>query len=542
MSRSGLRERVDTPLDVHVEADAHATALALGTERLSYGALRDRVDSLARALIGAGIGMGDRVAMLQTPHPSFVVNFLAVASIGALWVGLNPRYQLRELAHVVTDCRPRLLFARTEIGKRHFGDDVAALAAIPGIEQVVTLDDAPLAAATPLRSFLDLGLGVSDEALASRRAAVGGRDPCLIVYTSGSTGAPKGAVLHHEGILGFARTQNELWPVSPQRVQNFLPINHIGSLVDVTMPALLAGGEVHFIEQFDPLAALRMIESERLTIWGSIPSVFALQLAQPELSAVDLSSLQLIVWEGAPLPEDLLDRLLAIGVPLATNYGMTETTSAITALAPTRDRPTLLRSTGTAFPGVDIQLLDADGAVVPDGCPGEVAVRSPQIFLGYWDRDAVRRDALTPGGYFRTGDLAERAADGHYRLIGRLKEMYKSGGYNVYPREIEAVLETHRAVMVSAVVSRPDDLWGEVGVAFVMLDPLHGMHADAAELERWCRDRLANFKIPKAFHIVAEMPLLPIGKIDKIELRRRALAEPRSIHSSSKKSGASCLQ
>jgi acyl-CoA synthetase (AMP-forming)/AMP-acid ligase II len=244
-----------------------------------------------------------------------------------------------------------------------------------------------------------------------------------------------------------------------------------------------------------------------------------MQLALPNFASYDLSGIELIIWEGAAMPVDVIERLRAICPRLATNYGMTETTSAITIVHPTDDLDVLANTVGHAFEGVEIRLVGADGCVVAPGAPGEVQVRSIYNLLGYWRRPEATAEAFTADGWFRTGDVAEQRADGRYRLVGRLKEMYKSGGYNVYPREIEDAIHSHPDVIMAAVVSRPDPLWDEVGVAYVVARP--GMTANA--LEQYCRERLANYKLPKAFVRCDELPLLPIGKVDKVALKRRAM-------------------
>jgi acyl-CoA synthetase (AMP-forming)/AMP-acid ligase II len=275
------------------------------------------------------------------------------------------------------------------------------------------------------------------------------------------------------------------------------------------------------MEHFDPAVALRLIGAERLTIWGSVPSVFQMQLALPEAARCDFSSIELILWEGAALPEQLITRLVSICPRLATNYGLTETTSAVTIVAPTSDPDVLANTVGYPFESVEIRLVDADGEDVSAGREGEIWTRSIYNMLGYWRRPDETALALLPGGWLRTGDLAVRRSDGRYRIVGRLKEMYKSGGYNVYPREVERVIETHPAVSQAAVVGIPDPLWQEVGVAYVVLRE----HTTPQALAAHCRDRLANYKVPKRFELRDTLPLLPIGKIDKLRLRLEALAD-----------------
>ncbi|WP_164847474.1 class I adenylate-forming enzyme family protein [Sphingobium algorifonticola] len=510
----------------YAEATPAAEALVLGDRRLSYADLDAAVDALSRALIAAGVQPGDRVATLQTPSPDYLIAFLATSAIGAIWMGLNPKYRAAELDYVVSDARPCILLTRLHVGARDYQPEIAAMrAASPELRQVVAFDGATTGDIIGYDAFIADGRAVSDTEIAARRAAAGGRQPCLIVYTSGSTGRPKGAVLHHEGIVRFSIEQNRLWPVAPYRSLNFLPINHVGCTVDLATPCLVAGGAMIFMEQFDAAESVRIIARERISFIASVPSVFALQIATPEWAVTDFSSVQLMVWEGAAISADVLLQLAAKCARLATNYGMTETTSAITALAPITlapadDPDVLLSSVGHPFPGVEVCLADETGAAVPDGAVGEIHARSPLNFLHYWNRPEDTAAAFTPDGFFRTGDLAERRADGRLRIVGRLKDMFKSGGYNVYPREVEEVIESHPAVALAAVVPMPDPLWQEAGVAFVV--PRPGMATTPDEIIVWCRDRLANYKVPKQCAVREALPLLPIGKIDKVALRDEA--------------------
>ena len=512
--------RVSDLLAAYAAWTPEAEAMVLGARRIRYDEFEREVEAVARALLAAGVRKGDRVATLSTPHPDYFITFLASAMVGAIWLGLNPRYRAEELCYVVADASPSLLFTRTEAGGRCFTTDINAMcAAAPSIKRVVALDSDSLPeGAETYAAFLANASKVHDAALRSAREACGGRDPCLLVYTSGSTGRPKGALLHHQGIVEFSLGQYRAWPVPQQRFLNYLPINHIGCVVDVSCPTLAAGGCLVFMEQFSPEGALELMQRERISVWGSVPAVFQMQLALPTFESYDLSAVQLILWEGAAMPEDVIRRLRAIVPRLATNYGMTETTSAITIVLPTDDLDVLANTVGVPFDGVEIRLVGEDGAVVARGEPGEVQTRSMYNMLGYFNRPQETAQAFTPDGWFRTGDVAVQRVDGRYRLVGRIKEMYKSGGYNVYPREIENVIEACPDVVMAAVVSRPDALWQEVGVAFVV--PRVPIAAD--DLERYCRERLANYKIPKQFVMCEELPLLPIGKVDKVALRRRA--------------------
>ena len=527
MIRAGVEpsgiERVSDFVTWYAARTPESEALVIDDLRVDYGELAIRVEALAKALLAAGVAKGDRVVTLATPHPDYFMLFLATSSIGAIWVGLNPKYRLEELRYVVADCEPVVMFTRTRVGDRDYGEDIEEIRrAVPSLRRVVALDgfraDIPVADIGSLGDFLQGGEKVDAAALAAARAGCGGRDPCLIVYTSGSTGRPKGAVLHHEGIIRCCLAQNRLWPVPQQRVLNFLPVNHVGCVVDLSCPTLAAGGCLVFMEHFDVGGSLRLMQSERISWWASVPSVFQMQLAHPDFATCDLSAVQLIVWEGAAMPQPMIERLSAICPRLATNYGMTETTSAMTAEAPTTDLEVLANSVGAPFDDVEIRLVTEAGTVAAPGEPGEVQARSAYNMLGDWRRPQATAATLLPDGWLRTGDVAVCRPDGRLQLIGRLKEMYKSGGYNVYPREIEAVIEDHAAVDTAAVVGVPDPLWGEVGVAYV----LARAPVQAETLLAHCRQRLANYKLPKRLYVVDALPLLPIGKVDKVALRQRA--------------------
>ncbi|BBE32382.1 class I adenylate-forming enzyme family protein [Sphingosinicella microcystinivorans] len=493
--------------------------IADGGDRLTYSEYARQVDAVAKSLIAMGVKPGDRVAMLDTPSPRFMVMFAAASGIGAIWMGLNPRYQLGELSYVVGDAQPVLIFAKSRVGSRDYYDDLVSLSQLNGRNvPVIELFDQKDSKFGGYDAFIAAGYAVTDDQLSSRRFASGGRQPCLLVYTSGSTGKPKGALLHHEGIIAFSLEQARLWQVNPHRCLNYFPINHVGCTVDISVPAIVQGGTIVFMEQFDAKRSIEVACEERITWLGSIPSVFALQMACPEWETSDLSAVQLCIWEGAAISEDMLDKLLARFPLLATNYGMTETTSAMAATPPCRDRDMLLYSVGMPFPGVELRILDENDHDVELGEIGEIVARSIYNFTGYLNLPEVTSSSYTNENFFRTGDLGIFRADGTLKISGRIKEMFKSGGYNVYPREVEITLESHPQVDSAVVVCAPDATWQEVGIAFVVANsPL-----EPDDIISWCRDQLANYKIPKRLVIVDELPLLPIGKVDRNKLKETA--------------------
>ena len=391
--------RVSDLLETFAASQPDAEAMVLGEHRVSYGQLKQEVDAVARALLAAGVCKGDRIAAMTPPHPDYFVTFLAAASIGAIWLGLNPRYREEELTYVVTDAEPTILFARTRVGDRHYRREITAMqAAAESIARLVLLDlDDSIAGGETLRQFVEGGATLESGRLESARAACGGRDPCLLVYTSGSTGRPKGALLHHEGIVEFSLAQNRVWPLGTHRFLNYFPVNHVGCVLDISCPTLAAGGCIVFLEQFSPEESLRLMERERITAWASVPSTFQMQFAVPEFDSYDLSAVELIIWEGAAMPLETIQRLGRMGPPLATNYSMTET-AGVTVVPPTHDLDVLANTVGEPFEGVEVRLVGEDGSFAPAGKAGEIQVRSIFNMLGYWRRPEATRETLLPDG------------------------------------------------------------------------------------------------------------------------------------------------
>lgn len=494
------------------------TAQTGSRKSLSYRDLSDQVDGVAAALLATGVRRGDRIAMLGPPCPEFLITLLGAARIGAVWVGLNPRYTLEELRFIVGNARPKVLFSIVEFEGRQYLPDLSALADEVSETLIVLISHGQ---AGPWPHFDQFrAAGASPRELAEAAALVCSRDPAIIVYTSGTTGRPKGALLPHDGIVECFSAQYEHMPASPLRILNNLPVNHIGSVGDISLYALLAGGTVVLTPRFGASRSLELIERERITVWGQVPTMFQLSLDSPGAEKRDLSSLQVVFWSGAPAPLDLVARLRTLGARLYNAYGLTETVSNFTYTTEAADDDVLTRTIGHPDRRYEVRLAAADGQAVAPGEVGEILVRSPFLMLGYFEDEPATRATIDADGWLRTGDLALERPDGNLALVGRAKEMFKSGGYNIYPREIELVLESHPAVELAAVVSVPDPLYYEVGCAFVMQNREAALTAEV--LQQHCRTRLANYKIPKYFMIEDKLPMLPIGKVDKPGLRRRA--------------------
>lgn len=478
---------------------------------LSYAELAQRVERTAGSLAAAGLAQGDRIAVLSTPRPEFLITLLAAFKLGAVWVGLNPRYTYRELAHVVSESKPRLILSLPRIDDRELEPDVARLIEEFAIERAFRLD--------PGGSIGVLGLLPEPRPITRHTAHP--LDPATIVFTSGSSGSPKGAVLSHLGLVYASCVESEAIGIAAPRVPCNLPVNHVACLADLTGTTLVAGGMLALLERFDPAEIVGRIEQLRLTNLMNVPTVLQAIAMSPDFGERDLSSLRVVSWGGAPLPVEVIRAYRARGIRLLTVYGMTETIASITFTDENADDDVLSQTVGKFDSGMRVRLADEEDRPVAVGEQGEVQVQHDGLFLEYFGRPDATAAAYTSDGWFRTGDVGVLRADGNLRLVGRRSEMIKSGGYNVYPREIELCIERLEGVALAAVIGRPDDIFGEVGVAYVLPEP--GAAPDPEALRARCREYLANYKVPKEFVIVDALPLLPVGKVDKQQLKRRAL-------------------
>lgn len=471
--------------------------------------LRERVQRLAGALRAAGIGPGDRIAVLDLNHPSCLELTLACAHIGAANAVVNFRLAPPEIVYVINDADAKLLF----VGPEFAGAAESLRDKIPTVERVVRIggdDDeyeAWLAAHEP---DTDVHPPAPDD--------------CFVqLYTSGTTGFPKGAMLTHRGMLAHAANVLANIPMPADAVvQVAMPLFHVGG-TSYAFVALTAGARMIMMRIPDPAGVLDMFAAERITHTFLVPALMAALAAVPGAADRDYSSLQILSYGASPIPLPVLRACVALFPgTLQQVYGMTEACGVVTTLGPAdHENPDVahrLVSAGLPIPGVEIEIRDpATGDRVATGEPGEVWVRTEQLMSGYWHKPEATADAITEDGWLRSGDGGHVDADGYVYVTDRIKDMIISGGENIYPAEIERVLAEHPDVGDVAVIGVPDDRWGEVGKAVVVASP--GATIDREALLAYCRDHLASFKCPKTVDVVAELPRNPTGKILKKDLR-----------------------
>lgn len=521
-----LHEQPDDRLASYVQEHASRTpdlgALYCDDLTLTYGQLPEAVRTYSATLTDAGVKSGQVVAVYGNSRPECLLLFLACCEVGAVFLGLGPKSTGRELATILEDANPVLVYA--VVGRRDIQPEkLRTVVEASGFEP--SADDPPAVLPSPdvqFVSFIRRGGGATTLRAADPDA--GGLDlPCAMVYTSGTTGTPKGALLSQRGMLRSAALTYNHWygGVEPVRMVAQSPINHVGWLVCNGVTALLAGGTLFFHERFDPAATMRLIQDEQLTVWTVFPAMLMLAMQTPEFAECDLASLQRVGLGTTPSPDVLARFRTRSDAAFSASYGLTEACGG--ALTVTEEGADLGRqpdAIGRALPGVEARVVDESGHDVGPGVQGELLIRDSSVFLGYLNREAATAETLDSEGWLHTGDAVSQGADGSLRFVGRVKEMFKSGGYNVYPTELEGVIGSHPSVSSAVVVSIPDPLWEEVGVAFVVL--AQDGAADVDELTSYAKAELANYKVPKHFVIVDELPLLRNEKFDKKLLQQRA--------------------
>jgi long-chain acyl-CoA synthetase len=480
-----------------------------GESRRTYDELANRSRRLAAGLARTGVGRGDRVAVISKNRCEFVELYFAATEISAVLVPLNWRLRPDELRVQIEDAGARVLIAESEfaatLGEGVSGSRRFVLGpSTTGWESFEALN-AP--AAAPSDPFGDDG------------------EIAVQMYTSGTTGRAKGAMLSHANIVAMTQSWLTEMPLLP-RTDRFLqvtPLFHVGAML-MTMSCVASGARLRLLREFFPEPAVEALASEGVTHALFVPSMIQWILSEPEIDMRRFEALRLIIYGAAPIPPDLLAHAMKVfRCDFLQGYGLTETTGVVTTLRPEDHRVDdaarlrlRLASAGRAVSCCEVRVVDANGEEVAPGEVGEVVARGGNVTPGYWQNDEATRDAFRDG-WFRTGDLATCDADGYITIVDRLKDMILVGGENVYPREIEDTLRSHPDVQDAAVIGIPHDIWGEEVLALVVTRP--GVNADSRALIRYCRDRIARFKCPTRVELTAEIPRNAAGKMLKRTLR-----------------------
>jgi acyl-CoA synthetase (AMP-forming)/AMP-acid ligase II len=506
--------RLHDYLDFFARETPDAELLISGKDVLSYRDSAKAANQMGNALRACGLKEGDRVAFLAKNCLEYGLIYFACSKCGVVPVPLNYRLAPDEWRYVIDDAQAKLVLAR--------GDLVRALdpvkGALPAVQRFVALDTEPPAG---WQAYSEWIAGHSTEPPSTHATNA---TPAYQMYTSGTTGRPKGAIITHASVsANIAQAQAQLFVKRGERYLLVVPLYHAAGALAL-FNSVAGGGAAYLQEDFNPHEVVRALSEDEIALTTMVPAMIqACLLMVPGVAERKYLKLRQITYGASPIGEDTLKKAMSVfGCDFVQGYGMTETTAVLTfLLAPDhlralREKPELLRSCGRPVLGTEIRIADAAGESLPTGEVGEILARGPQIMEGYWNMPEATREALVDG-WLRTGDVGRMDDEGYLYILDRAKDMIVSGGENVYPNEVENVLFGHAAIADVAVIGVPDDQWGESVKAIVVLRS--GERAEADDIRAFCRGKLAGYKIPKSVDFVSALPRNATGKVLKKELR-----------------------
>jgi HIP---CoA ligase len=526
-----MRSEVTWPtIPAMVRHGAHrfgnAEAVVDGTRRVDFATLRAMVDDAARSLMASGVERGDRVALWAPNSLEWIVAALGITTAGGVLVPVNTRFRGAEAAYVLARSRARALFT-----VRGFLDtDYPALlasagVALPSLQHTILLSGlvsgAPGDGSVEWGEFLTRGRAVTEGELDARLGSIGADDPSDVVFTSGTTGNPKGVVMTHGQTLRAYLDWCDWADLRPgDRYLIANPFFHIFGYKAGCLACLMRGATIFPLAVFDPGLVLSMVEQERISVLPGPPTIYQALLDHPDRTSRDISSLRVAVTGAADIPVELIRRVRE-ELPferILTGYGLTEA-GTVTGSRPDDDFEHVATTVGVPWAGFEVRTITESGGDAPVSEPGEVAVRGPTVMRAYLDDPEATAVAIDGDGWLHTGDLGTIDPDGYLRIVGRIKDMFIVGGFNAYPAEIENLLLRHPRVAQVAVIGVPDERLGEVGMAFIVLDS--GPALEPAEIIEWARREMANFKAPRFVEFLDALPVNATGKVVKDELRAR---------------------
>ena len=538
-----LTQTIGQAFDATVARCADGEALVSRHQGLRYSwrQLAEQVEVHARALMALGVNTGDRVGIWSPNCAQWCILQLASAKVGAILVNINPAYRVGELEYVLRQSGCRWLVCADafktsdyhamvqELVPELAGATVGELASqsLPDLRGVISLAANPPAGFLPWRALAGWAGQIATEVCRARQASLQFDQPVNIQYTSGTTGAPKGATLSHYNILnnGFMVGES-LGLTERDRMVIPVPLYHCFGMVMANLGCITHGSTmVYPNDAFDAELTLRAVAEERASILYGVPTMFIAMLDHPLRAQMDLSTLRSGIMAGATCPIEVMRRVIdqmhMAEVQIA--YGMTETSPVSLQTGPDDELELRVTTVGRTQPQLENKLVDADGCIVPRGEIGELCTRGYSVMLGYWNNPQATADAIDPAGWMHSGDLAVMDAHGYVRIVGRNKDMIIRGGENIYPRELEEFFYTHPAVADAQVIGIPCSRYGEEIVAWIKLHPGHS--ATVEELLGWCKARIAHFKVPRHIRFVDEYPMTVTGKVQKFRMREISVAE-----------------
>jgi acyl-CoA synthetase (AMP-forming)/AMP-acid ligase II len=519
-------DQTTIPRALRRAAERFGDALALDDEgvRFGFAKLAAEAERAARAFMAAGLRPGERAAIWAPNLWEWVVAALGIHSAGGVLVPLNTRYKAVEAGYILRKSRARLLCTMGEFLGTSYADSLGA-EDLPDLARVVAFRGASQRG-QPWAEFLAAGERVPAAEARARADAVAPGDLSDLLFTSGTTGNPKGVMTAHGQNLRVF----DVWSrgVGIREGDRYLIVNpffHSFGYKAGWLTCLIRGATAIPMQVFDAAKAMDRIARERITLLPGPPTIYQMLLVHPERARHDLSSLRLAVTGAAAVPVELVKRMRnELGfASVMTAYGLTESCGVVSLCQPDDDAETIATTSGRALPDTEVRCIDEDGKEVPRGTPGEIVVRGYNVMRGYFEDPAETAKTIDAEGWLHTGDVGVMDERGYLRITDRIKDMFITGGFNCYPAEIENLIYRHPGVAQVAVIGVPDERMGEVGMAFVV--PRPGAALEPAALIAWCREQMANFKVPRRVEIVSALPTNASGKVLKYELRQRATAK-----------------
>jgi fatty-acyl-CoA synthase len=499
--------------------------------RWTYRQLDADTDTLARGLLAAGIGTGERVGIWSPNCPEWVLLQYATAKMGAILVNINPAYRTHELAYVLRQAGIKLLVSAQSFKTSDYRAMVGEVRGdLPGLEDVIFIStegwDKLLAAGVAAADAA--AAGDEPDALAAREATLAFDDPINIQYTSGTTGFPKGATLSHHNILNNGFFIGEYCRYTEaDRVAIPVPFYHCFGMVLGNLACTTHGAAIVIpAPGFEPAATLRAVQQERCTSLYGVPTMFIAELALPDFASYDLSSLRTGIMAGSPCPVEVMKRVVSEmhmeEVTIA--YGMTETSPVSAQTRADEELERRVSTVGRVHPHVEVKVIDPEtGRVLPRGTPGEMCTRGYSVMLGYWDDPERTAEVIDAARWMHTGDLAVMDDAGYLNIVGRIKDLVIRGGENIYPREVEEFLYGHPQIEDVQVIGVPDEKYGEELCAWIRVRG--GAELTAGDIRAYCTGKIAHYKIPRYVRLTTEFPMTVTGKIQKYKMRETSISE-----------------
>ncbi len=481
-------------------------------QRLTWREINERTDRLALALLEMQVQPGDRVGILSNNRPEYLIVYLAVARVGAILVGFNINYTAREIKQYAELVRPVAMIIQGDM-------DVAVqleptVESLPSVAHFLSIGPRVPSTAQDLHEVMAHPRPHLAGELTRRSEAVQPDDGALIVFTGGTTGIPKPALLTHRNIIANIAAQNRHVDFRQgDRIMSHMPMNHVSGLLLITTGALMAGAALIQTQRFHPEETLRLVQEEKITILGQVPTMWIMELLLPTYADFDLSTLRTTIVAGAPTPDRVMRQIAAVAPRSVHGYGLTEVGGMVAYNRDGEGVDVMLHGVGQGAEEFELRVVDEAGEALPAGEIGEILVRGACVMPGYFGDAPDGATQISPDGWLHTGDLGTLDAGGYLTITGRSKDMFISGGYNVYPWEVESYVNTHPDVIMCANVGVPDGVMGEVGVLFVQVHP--GADLSGRTLRNFCRQGLARYKVPRTIQFLDALPLTGVGKVDK---------------------------